>query len=79
MSDTEKITINIGTVDLGQIDLLVAEGFFSNRADFIRTAIRNQLDKNQDAVKESSIRRATGMGILSYTKKNLEQYKSEGK
>ena len=52
-ADSEKITINVGYVDLGHIDLLVGEGFYSNRTDFIRTAIRNQLDRHTDAVKQS--------------------------
>jgi Arc/MetJ-type ribon-helix-helix transcriptional regulator len=55
-SDSEKITINLGFVDLGQIDLLVREGFYSNRSDFIRTAIRTQLDRHTDAVKHSVAR-----------------------
>ena len=53
--ESEKITINLGYVDLGQIDLLVQEGFYSNRTDFIRTAIRNQLDRHNDAVIPSLI------------------------
>jgi Arc/MetJ-type ribon-helix-helix transcriptional regulator len=55
-ADSEKITINLGYVDLGHIDLLVQEGFYSNRTDFIRTAIRNQLDRHNDAVKQSVAR-----------------------
>ena len=55
-TDSEKITINLGYVDLGHIDLLVHEGFYSNRTDFIRTAIRNQLDRHNDAVKQSVAR-----------------------
>ena len=53
MSETEKITINLGLVDLGQIDLLVQEGFYQNRTDFIRTAIRNQLSSHAEAVKQT--------------------------
>ena len=60
MSDTEKITVNIGIVDLGRIDLLVQEGFYSNRADFIRTAIRNQLDRQRSAVDSISTRKIDG-------------------
>src|SRR5262245_19481151 len=55
-ADSEKVTINLGFVDLGHIDLLVQEGFYSNRTDFIRTAIRNQLDRQNDAVKQSVAR-----------------------
>ena len=56
LGETEKITINVGFVDLGHIDLLVHEGFYSNRTDFIRTAIRNQLASHADAVKQSIVR-----------------------
>ena len=56
-ADNEKITINLGHVDLGQIDLLVQEGFYSNRTDFIRTAIRNQLERHNDAVKQTLARK----------------------
>src|SRR5437660_5880353 len=52
--DSEKITINVGYVDLGHIDLMVQEGFYSNRSDFIRTAIRNQLERHADVVKQST-------------------------
>src|SRR3712207_8916575 len=54
--ETEKITSNLGVVDLGQIDLLVQEGFYANRTDFIRTAIRNQIAAHADAVKQSVAR-----------------------
>jgi len=55
--DTEKMTINLGYVDLGHIDLMVQEGFYSNRTDFIRTAIRNQLERHADVVKQSTVRK----------------------
>jgi Arc/MetJ-type ribon-helix-helix transcriptional regulator len=73
MADTEKITINIGIVDLGRIDLLVQEGFYSTRADFIRTAIRNQLEKQQTTVDSISTRKSMVIGTLSYNSKNLEE------
>jgi Ribbon-Helix-Helix transcriptional regulator family len=57
-SDTEKITINLGYVDLGHIDLMVRDGFYSNRTDFIRTAIRNQLERHAEVVKQSTIRKS---------------------
>ena len=53
--DTEKITVNLGYVDLGQVDLMVQEGFYSNRTDFIRTAIRNQLERHADVVRQSTV------------------------
>ena len=61
--DTEKITINLGFVDLGQVDLMVQEGFYSNRTDFIRTAIRNQLERHADVVKQSTARKSLDLGL----------------
>jgi Arc/MetJ-type ribon-helix-helix transcriptional regulator len=77
MSETEKITVNIGGVDLGRIDLLVQEGFYSNRADFIRTAIRNQLDRQQTVVDSISTRKSMVIGTLNYSRKDLEQTKAK--
>ncbi|ANY84974.1 CopG family transcriptional regulator (plasmid) [Microvirga ossetica] len=71
-SDSEKITINLGYVDLGHIDLLVQEGFYSNRTDFIRTAIRNQLDRHNDAVKKSVERHRLDLGLRHYSRQDLE-------
>lgn len=76
--DSEKITINLGYVDLGHIDLLVAEGFYSHRSDFIRTAIRNQLDRHQDAVKQSVVRHQLELGLRRYTRKDLEAVQAAG-
>ena len=76
--ETEKITINLGPVDLGQIDLLVQEGFYSNRTDFIRTAIRNQLDRQADAVKQSLVRHQLDLGLRQYTRQNLEGVQAAG-
>lgn len=70
--ESEKITINLGFVDLGQIDLLVQEGFFSNRTDFIRTAIRNQLDRHNDAVRQSVARHRLDLGLRRYGRQELE-------
>jgi len=70
--DTEKITINLGPVDLGQIDLLVEEGFYSNRTDLIRTAIRNQLATHTQVIQESVTRRALVLGLQHFTRKDLE-------
>src|SRR5215211_696596 len=66
LSETEKITINLGLVDLGQIDLLVQEGFYQNRTDFIRTAIRNQLNAHADAVKQTVARKELVLGLQHY-------------
>ncbi len=76
--DTEKITVNLGFVDLGHIDLLVREGFYSNRTDFIRTAIRNQLAAHADAVKKSIVRQTLELGIRHYTRQDLEAVKAAG-
>jgi Arc/MetJ-type ribon-helix-helix transcriptional regulator len=77
-SDTEKITINLGYVDLGQVDLLVREGFYSNRTDFIRTAIRNQLDRQADMVKQSIARRSLHLGLREITRAELESTRYAG-
>ena len=75
---TEKITINLSPVDLGQIDLLVQEGFYSNRTDFIRTAIRNQLTTHTEAVKHAVARKTLVLGLHHYTRQDLEAVKSAG-
>ncbi|MEV5407111.1 hypothetical protein AB0L20_31840, partial [Streptomyces albidoflavus] len=77
-SESEKITINLGFVDLGQIDLLVEEGFYSNRTDFIRTAIRNQLDRHNDALKQSVERRHLELGLRVYGRQELEAVRAAG-
>jgi len=77
-SDTEKITINLGYVDLGRIDLLVQEQFYSNRSDFIRTAIRNQLATHADAVSQSIDRHTLELGLRDFSRADLEAVKAEG-
>ena len=72
MPENEKITINLGFVDLGRIDLLVQEGFYSNRSDFIRTAIRNQLDHQSDTVRQSIDRHTMELGLRDYSVADLE-------
>jgi Arc/MetJ-type ribon-helix-helix transcriptional regulator len=76
--ETEKITINLGPVDLGQIDLLVQEGFYSNRTDFIRTAIRNQLAGHADAVRQTVARKTLVLGLQHYTRPDLEAVRAAG-
>lgn len=78
-SDTEKITINLGLVDLGQIDLLVQEGFYSNRTDLIRTAIRNHLAVHAETVKQAVGRKALVLGLVDITRVELEALKKAGK
>src|SRR5947209_15012621 len=75
---TEKITINLGPVDLGQIDLLVQEGFYSNRTDFIRTAIRNQLATHAEVVKRTVARKTLVLGVQYYTRRELEAVRAAG-
>ena len=70
--DSEKITINLGFVDLGHIDLLVRETFYANRTDFIRTAIRNQLERHADAVRQSVARNTLDLGLRRYSRAELE-------
>lgn len=77
-ADTEKITINLGYVDLGQIDLLVQEGFYSNRTDFIRTAIRNQLTQHAQVVQQTVVRKTLELGLRHYSKQDLETVKKAG-
>lgn len=77
-ADSEKITINLGFVDLGRIDLLVDDRFYSNRTDFIRTAIRNQLDKHEETMRQSVSRRTLDMGVKVVTRAELERLRSAG-
>ena len=72
LSESEKITINLGLIDLGQIDLLVNEGFYSNRTDLIRTAIRNQLNTHADVVKQTVARKSLVLGMHHYARADLE-------
>ena len=76
--ENEKITINLGFVDLGRIDLLVQEGFYSNRSDFIRTAIRNQIDAHADLVKASVERHTMELGLRDYSRADLEALQAAG-
>jgi Arc/MetJ-type ribon-helix-helix transcriptional regulator len=77
-ADSEKITINLGFVDLGQIDLLVQEGFYSNRTDFIRTAIRNQLNRHDEAVTKSVRRKKLDLGMRHFGRRDLEAAEAAG-
>src|SRR3954465_3861858 len=76
--DTEKITINLGYVDLGHIDLLVQEGFYSNRTDFIRTAIRNQIERHSDVVRRAVTRKSVALGPRPFPREDLEAAKEAG-
>ena len=78
MADTEKITINMSAVDLGKVDLLVQEGLYSNRTDFIRTAIRSQLDKHNLEIQQSVTRNSYVIGVLAYDSSDLEKRKLKG-
>jgi Arc/MetJ-type ribon-helix-helix transcriptional regulator len=79
LEKTEKITVNVGLVDLGEIDLLVDEGFFANRTDFIRTAIRKQLATRADAVERTVARRALTLGSEYLTRRDLEALQDAGR
>ncbi len=76
---SEKITINVGPVDLGQIDLLVSEGFFANRTDFIRTAIRRQLESRSNAVDRTVARRELTLGSEHFSRHDLEELRESGR
>src|SRR5215208_2684837 len=78
LTELEKITINMGPVDLGQIDLLVREGFYQNRTDFIRTAIRNQLNTHDEAVRQMVVRKELVLGLQHYTRGDLEAARTAG-
>ena len=78
MADTEKITINMSAVDLGKVDLLVQEGLYSNRTDFIRTAIRSQLDKHNLEIQQSVTRNSYVIGVLVYDSSDLDKRKQKG-
>ena len=77
-SELEKITINMPPVDLGQIDLLVREGFYQNRTDFIRTAIRNQLNAHAEAVRQTVVRKELVLGLQHYSRRDLEAVREAG-
>lgn len=77
MTETEKITINVGAVDLGKIDLLVEQGHYSNRTDFIRSAIRAQLEKHTLEVQQAVVRSSYVVGAFHYSRNDLEKYKAK--
>lgn len=76
--DSEKITINLGLIDLGQVDLLVAEGFYSNRTDLIRTAIRNQLASHAEVVRQTVARKRLVLGMYHFSRADLERAQEAG-
>jgi Arc/MetJ-type ribon-helix-helix transcriptional regulator len=78
-AESEKITLNLGFVDLGQIDLLVRDGFYSNRTDLIRTAIRNQLERHADVLRQSVARRMLDLGLRHYSREELESVRATGR
>lgn len=78
IAETEKITINLGPVDLGQIDLLVQEGFYSNRTDLIRTAIRNQLQSHGEVIRQTVARKSLVLGLQHYSRADLEAVRDAG-
>jgi Arc/MetJ-type ribon-helix-helix transcriptional regulator len=76
--DSEKLTVNLGFVDLGSIDLLVRDGFYSNRSDFIRTAVRNQLATHADTAKQAASRLTLELGLRTFGRKDLEAVQAAG-
>ncbi len=79
MSETEKITINLGPVDLGRIDVLVEQGLYSNRTDLIRTAIRNQLDRHEPLIQAHAVKWSFTLGAEAITRSSLVELKEQGK
>ena len=78
LTDSEKITINLGFVDLGHVDLMVQDGFYANRTDFIRTAIRNQLDRHAEVLSQSVNRKTLELGLCRYSRVDLEAARARG-
>ncbi len=78
LADSEKITINLGMIDLGQIDLLVSEGFYANRTDLIRTAIRNQLNTHAEVVRQTVARKSLVLGLHHFSRRDLEAAQAAG-
>ena len=78
MTDTEKVTINLGPVDLGRIDMLVEQGLYSNRTDAIRTAVRNLLDRHEKVISSAAQRRSYGLGALLLNRQDLIRKKDRG-
>src|ERR1700761_1253930 len=76
--DSEKLTLNLGFVDLGSIDLLVRDGFYSNRSDFIRTAVRNQLATHAETAKQAASRLTLELGLRTYARRDLEAIQESG-
>jgi Arc/MetJ-type ribon-helix-helix transcriptional regulator len=77
-TDSGKITINLGYVDLGHIDLLVQEGFYSSRTDFIRTAIRNQIERHADVIRQAVTRKNVDLGLRHFSREDLEAARDAG-
>jgi Arc/MetJ-type ribon-helix-helix transcriptional regulator len=78
VGESEKITLNLGYVDLGQVDLLVQQGFYSSRSDFIRTAIRNQLERHAEVLREATRRQALDLGLRHFDRATLEAVRARG-
>jgi Arc/MetJ-type ribon-helix-helix transcriptional regulator len=78
LPDTDKVTVNLGLVDLAQMDLLVGEGFYTNRTDFVRTAVRNLLLQHADAIRETVVRKRFATGMLRYSRAELERVVAAG-
>lgn len=78
LPDTDKVTVNLGLVDLAQVDLLVDEGFYTNRTDFVRTAVRNQLQQHAEAIRQTVLRKRFVMGLQRYTRADLERVVAAG-
>jgi Arc/MetJ-type ribon-helix-helix transcriptional regulator len=77
--ETEKMTVNIGVVDLGHVDLLIQEGFYSNRSDLVRTALRNQLALHGESVRQAVARRTLTVGLRHYSRADLETVVAAGR
>ncbi|HEU4851245.1 MAG TPA: CopG family transcriptional regulator [Telluria sp.] len=78
LPDTDKVTVNVGLVDLAQMDLLIGEGFYTNRTDFVRTAIRNLLGQHAEAIRQTVLRKRFVTGLQTYSRADLERVVAAG-
>lgn len=82
INSTEKITINVNTSDLGKIDLLIHEGYYSNRTDFIKSAIKSQVNKHDDEINmilSSKKKKDWFVGVYVLTEDELQALKRYGR
>lgn len=83
---SEKVSVNINEEALSKIDLLVEDGFYSNRSDFINRAVDTLLDRENRTVdklleihsKEKINSRQWFVGVQTMGSQYLEKVKEQG-